>query len=530
MTVFDGPAEAPKLIRQIDRDRFVNHSAATPTSDPTSPPSASQTVEPGRRLGAPFAVLVIGLLWPTQLVNASSVISAYAQADIAQTFHTTKIAWFSVIYALVGTLLLPFAVKLSDMYGKRLVMITLIACGVIGDVICALAPSFGALLAGRAIAAAYVPVAALALAAARDIFPMRRLVLATGIISASLGAIIAICPLIAGWLLDNHGFRGAMWFVAVGTLIGLVLVITLLPETPRYETGSFDWRGGALIGVGMPALMYGVGQASAWGWADPRVLGLLVGGLLVLALFARVERSVAHPLLDLGMLSRRNVATVLGSSSLVQGAALAAASVMTVVIPLYPKIPGVSDGLGWTAFHGAIIGLPAGIVLFGIGITAAATTRRIGARTAWLIGVPIAATGLVLQAFYHHDAEQIILSGIVAAIGTGIVFGCTPLLVIGAVSTKEQAQASGTSLLLVGFTSTLAVQVLFTTLNAKSSVAQGTTFYHDIAYRNGYLVLAAIVLVGLFLSFFIPAQRRSVGAETVPKNMASLEVQKPALM
>jgi MFS family permease len=504
----------------------VNPTAATPTSAPTSPPPAGPTGGPGRRFGAPFAVLVIGLLWPTQLVNASSVISAYAQADIAQTFHTTNIAWFSVIYALVGTLLLPFAVKFSDMYGKRLVMIVLIVCGVVGDVICAVAPSFGVLLAGRAIAAAYVPVAALALAAARDIFPMRRLALATGIISASLGAIIAICPLIAGWLLDNHGFRGAMWFVAAGTLVGLVLVITLLPETPRYEAGGFDWRGGMLIGVGMPALMYGVGQASAWGWTAPRVLGFIGGGLLLLALFVRVERSVAHPLLDLGMLSRRNVASVLGGSSLIQGAALAAASVMTVVIPLYPDIPGVSDGLGWTAFHAAVVGLPAGIVLFGVGIVAAAATRRIGARNTWLIGVPIAAAGLVLQAFYHHNAEQIILSGIVAAIGTGIVYGCTPLLVIGAVSTKEQAQASGTSLLLVGFTSTLGVQILFTTLNANSTVAQGTSFYQDVAYRNGYLVLAGIVLIGLVVSFFIPTQRRPADPEPAPVEVAVPEVQK----
>jgi len=97
---------------------------------------------------------------------------------------------------------------------------------------------------------------------------------------------------------------------------------------------------------------------------------------VLLAVFLRYERSAEHPLLNLKMLSRREVATVLGATSLVQGTAFATSAVMTAVIPLYPSIPGVSDGLGWTALHGATVGLPAGIVLFLVGIFSAVATRR----------------------------------------------------------------------------------------------------------------------------------------------------------
>lgn len=469
--------------------------------------SESTTRVGGRRV--PFVVLVLALLWPAQLVNASAVITAFASPQIAQHFQTTQIAWFHVIYALVGTMVLPFAVKLSDMFGKRRVMTVLIVAGLLGDVICALAPSYGVLIAGRAIAAAYVPVAALTLATARDVLPPRRVATATGVIGATLGAVIAVGPLIAGWLLDGYGFRGAMWFVAICTAFGLVLIRALVPETPRYaDAGGFDLIGGVLLAISTLAVMYGIGQGSEWGWADPRVLVLIVGGLVLLAVFLRYERSAAHPLLNLAMLSRREAATVLGATSLVQGTAFAASAVMTAVIPLYPRIPGVSDGLGWTALHGAAVGLPAGIVLFGVGILSAVATRRLGVRAVWLAALPVMVAGLVLQAFFHHDAAELIVTGVVAALGTGVVFGCTPILVMSAVSVEEQAQASGMSLMLVGLTSSLSGQVLYTVLAGDSTVFHGTTLYHDGAYRSGYFVLAGIIVIGLVVSLLIPRLRR----------------------
>jgi MFS family permease len=458
----------------------------------------------------PFWLIVLALLWPAQLVNMSAVITSVAQAQVAQVFHTSQIAWFNVIYALIGTLLLPFAVKLSDMYGKRRVAITLVLAGLVGDVVCALAPSFGVLIAGRAIAACYVPVAALMLAAARDVVAGKRMAPVTGAIGAASGGIIAIGPLIAGWLLDSFGFRGAMWFIVFCTVVGLVLIVAVLPETPRHaERGGFDWLGGGLLAIGLLAVMSGMGGGSQLGWTSAGVLGPIVLGIVLLVAFVFVEKRVRYPILDLAMLSRRRVATVLGASSLLQGSAFATAGVMTVVIPLFPHIPGVSDGLGWTALYGALVGLPAGAMLFLAGGLAVFASRRVGTKTAWLTGVPIAIAGLVLAAFFHHNATQIILVGIVTALGTGIIYGCTPILVMESVSTKEQAQASGMSLMLVGLMATLGAQILFTVLNANSTIANGgTAFYHDAGYQYAYLVMAGVFVIGLLVSVGIPLARR----------------------
>jgi MFS family permease len=453
----------------------------------------------------PFWLVVLALLWPAQLVNMSAVITSVAQAQVAQVFHTTQIVWFSAVYALIGTLLLPFAVKLSDMHGKRRVMLTLVVIGFAGDVLCALAPSFAVLMVGRAIAACYVPVAALSLAAARDVVPAERLKTVTGVIGAALGGIIAIGPLIAGWLLDSYGFPGAMWFVAACTAFGLVLVVAVLPETPRHaDRRGFDLFGGLLLALSVLAIMSGLGGGSQLGWASPQVLGLIVIGVILLAAFVFVEKRARNPIIDLAMLARRKVAVVLTASSMIQGFAFAAAGIMTVVIPLYPNIPGVSDGLGWSATYGAVVGLPAGVVLFVTGVLAAFAARRFGTRATWLAAVPVVLVGLVAQAFFHHNATEIILTGVFAALGTGIVYGCTPILVLESVSTKEQAQASGLSLMLVGLMVSLGAQVLFTVLGGSATISNGTAFYHDSGYRNAYLALAGIVAVALLVSLLIP--------------------------
>src|SRR6201999_1908242 len=181
----------------------------------------------------------------------------------------------------------------SDIHGKRRVMLSLIVAGFVGDVVCALAPNFGVLIAGRAIAACYVPVAALSLAAARDIVPGRSLRAVTGSIGAALGAIVAFGPLVGGWLLDNYTFRGALWFIAICTVVALVLVATVLPETPRHAQGrTFDWLGGALLGIGVLAMMFGFGDGSDLGWGSPRVLVPIIGGALVLVAFVLVELRV----------------------------------------------------------------------------------------------------------------------------------------------------------------------------------------------------------------------------------------------
>lgn len=457
-----------------------------------------------RGMGAKLTVIMLALLWPAQLLTVAGVMTAIAQAQIAQTFHTTQIVWFGLIYTLVSTLLTPFVVKAADILGKKRVMLAITALGLIGDVIAAVAPSYGTMLLGRGIAAFYGPIAALVFATVREVFPPRHVGTASGIIGSAVGVVVTVCPLLAGWIIDGFGFRGALWFLALATAVGLVLIYFLVPETPvRADRSSFDWAGGILLGGSVTALIYGVGQGSVWGWTDLRTLALLIGAVVALVVFVIVERAVAHPLLDVRMLGRRSVATVLAATSIVQGATFAA-STLIVLIGLFPSIPGISAGLGWTATHNAVVGIGPGLLLFAIGYFAGKVTRRVDPRFLFMIGAALTVVGMVLQGFFHADELQIILTTAVANVGGGLVFACTPIMIIGAVSPAEQGLVNGMSIMLNGLMTAIGTQVLFAALAQHTNVLDGTAFYADAGYREGYFALAAVVAVGFLVSLAIP--------------------------
>src|SRR5699024_6211140 len=70
-----------------------------------------------------------------------------------------------------------------------------------------------------------------------------------------------------------------------------------------------DLLGATLLTGGSTLLVLGLLQAGTWGWADARTLGVLVGGVLLLVLFAIRSRRVRYPILRLEVLRRRLIAT-----------------------------------------------------------------------------------------------------------------------------------------------------------------------------------------------------------------------------
>src|SRR5690242_17312565 len=123
----------------------------------TSTTSASPRESEGAGFTARYALLLIALLWPAQLLSVIGLLAGNAQSKIALHFHTTQIAWFILISSLVGTFITPFVMKAADLYGKRRVMLVLTVLGLAGDLVSALAPNFTTLLIGRGVAGFYAP-------------------------------------------------------------------------------------------------------------------------------------------------------------------------------------------------------------------------------------------------------------------------------------------------------------------------------------------------------------------------------------
>ncbi|MFC7984138.1 MFS transporter [Streptomyces sp. NPDC057336] len=486
----------------------------TPTS--ASPSLDAASTEGTERWTPRLVAVLVALIWPTQLLAAAGILGANATASVAQSFRTTHVAWFGLTVVLISTMLTPFVMKLGDRYGKKRLMLAMTALGVLGDVIAAMAGSFWLLLVGRAVAGCYGPFAALSFPAVRDIFPARLVKPASAVLGSSVGLVALAAPFLAGWLVDGWGYEGVMWFLAAASAVGFALIALLVPQTPRHDhRPGFDWLGGLILGGGLTAVVYAVGQGESWGWGDVRTLGWLTAGLAALVVFFFVERSSAHPILELKVLSRRPVALVLVTGGLAQSVAYTMPS-MAILLALYPHIPGVSAGLGWTAQHNAVVSVSWNVVMFGAGIIASRLLRTIDARLLWWTGLALMGAGYGLVGFFHADETQLVLTSCLANLGAGLVVAGAPVLVVGVVSKNEQGMGSGMLNMLINFFGAIVTALSFAALATHSTVVDGTAFYQDGGYAWLFWTGALLTALTLAISLFIPPLRDPAQADAAP--------------
>ncbi|UGQ10859.1 MFS transporter [Yinghuangia sp. ASG 101] len=474
--------------------------------------------EPG--FGARYALVLVALVWAAHLMAVIGLLAGNAQSDIAIHFRTTDIAWFTLSSALVGTFVTPFVVKAAGVYGKKRVMVVITGIGLVGDVIAATATGYGTLILGRAVAGVFIPAGALAYALTRDVFPRHLVGPASGLLGGSVGLVAVGGPFLSAWLIDDFGFRGALWFMVVATAFSLVAMTLFVPESPvREERTPVDWAGGLLLGGGLTAAVYGLGEGSDWGWTSGRTFAFVGGGLLALVAFVVVEGRVAHPMFPLSLLSRRPVWTTLLATSLAAGTAYTVGTVL-YLLALMPGVPGFSDGLGFSATKNAVINVPSSVLVLVVAVTTGALARRIDARRLLSCGSLLFAIAFALTAQFHHSATHLMLVGIVGALGLGMIVAVVPILVIEAVSPQEQALGNGAQSMMQGIVQAVVLQVTFVVMARDGAVHHDVLFYRDAGFTNAFWVISGVALLAAGAALLIP---RRTGLDEVDAGQAEPE-------
>ncbi|MEV7892233.1 MFS transporter [Streptomyces sp. NPDC002817] len=465
------------------------------------------------RSSARNALVVVALVWTVQLVALMAALSGIAQAEVAIHFRTTEIAWFTLMTLLTGTFFLPFAVKAAALFGKKKVLLVATGLGFVGDLIAAVATDYRTLLIGRGIAGVYAATAPLAYAITRDVFPRRWVGLASGILAGGVGLVAFGGPFLSGWLLDDYGFRGVLWFMAISTAVSFALVAVFVPESPvRERGGRMDWTGGLLLGGAVTAIVYAVGQGSHWGWSSGKFAAYVIGAAIALIAFVLVERRVAEPLFPLTMTRRRQVWTVLLATSVAAGA-LSAVGVVIQMLILMPQIPDVSEGLGWSGTHNAIVTSPISAMIIVAAVGTGWLARRVDSRILLGSGSALTVLGYGIGTQLHHSAPQIVGMGLIAGLGTGMVMAIVPIMIIEVVTPEEQALANGAQTLGQGVAQIVVSQLAFVVMAQHGAVMHGTQFYLDTGFTNGLWLVVGCCAVGTLLTLLVPRSRRLDEAE-----------------
>lgn len=357
-----------------------------------------------------------------------------------------QIAWVSTAYLLTSTVPIPIYGKLSDLFGRKPIMLFGIVVFLAGSVLSGAAQSMDQLIAFRAFqglgAAALQPIA---IAIIGDLFPPRERGKWQGI-SGSIYALAAITgPLAGGWITDNASWRWVFYLnVPVGILALLVLIFLMptLRSNPRQLT--IDYLGAALLILGTVPLLLGFSLAgSQYDWLSPQIIGLFAGAivvLIVLVMYAlRMERRGKEPIFEPGLIT--NSVRIYGVSLLVTVIYSVSLYGATFAIPLFAQ--GV---LGTSATNSGLILVPfmltsiGGSVLSGLALTLTGKYKWIA-----ILGlfIDIAGSILLVRLDAHAGYAALLIAMLVLGLGVGSGLAAYTTIVQNAYP-KKIGQASST--------------------------------------------------------------------------------------
>jgi EmrB/QacA subfamily drug resistance transporter len=363
---------------------------------------------------AAIRTIIAGIMLAMFLSALEQTIVAPALPAIGKSLaDLDDLSWVVTAYLLAATAATPLFGKLTDIHGRRTIMLLAIGIFIVGSLVCALAPTIWVLVIGRTLqgigGGGLIPIAQTIIA---DLLTPRERPMAQSYTAVVFMSASILGPVLGGLLTDHLHWSFIFWINLPLGVVALVMTSRALRRLPRNDRPHrLDIPGVTLMVAASVALLLALDWGGAhYRWISWQIIALIAGSAALWTLFAVRLLTAREPFIPLAIL-RGKV-----TSALTCAAFFSIGTIMgvTIVTPLYCQLVlGASASVSGLALIGFLAGATLGSLL----------TGRLLVRLTHYMRLPI--VGLVVA---------IVALGILAAEPAGLSFGVfTALLgVVGA--------------------------------------------------------------------------------------------------
>ncbi|MGC3986514.1 MAG: MFS transporter [Pseudorhodoferax sp.] len=436
------------------------------------------------------------------------------QAKLPELLHASRedTAWVVTATLLAAAVVTPISGRLGDMYGKRRIVLALLAVLVTGSLIAALSGDIVGLIVGRTLQGAVTGVIPLGISILRDVLHPDRVDSAIALISATLGVGGALGLPVSALLTENADWHALFWMAAGVGAVVFLLVAWIVPVSTLRTGGRFDYAGAAGLAVGLTGILLAVSRGNEWGWTSAAVLACGIGGVAVLLGWGWYELRIDAPLLDLRVAARRPVLFT-NVASIAIGFALFASNVS------YPQLLELPPpaGLGLSLLATSLVVMPSGLVMMVLSPYSGRLSRTLGPRVLLIMGAIalIAAYGFSL--LLSTEVWHILVANVLIGVGIGFGYAAMPMLIMRSVPQHETGASNGLNALCRSLGTSTAAAVVGAALATMSTTQDGVQVPTHAAFQTTFLIAGAAAIVALVLAAFIPVHPAAEPHPSLPE-------------
>lgn len=412
-----------------------------------------------------------------------------------------QVSWVASIYLLTATAVTPLYGKLSDIHGRRIVLLAAIIMFTLGSIACALAPTMFILIVARAaqgmgggglISLAQTIIADIIAPKERGRY---QIYIASVFMMASV-----LGPVLGGFFTEHLHWSLIFWINLPLGFAAYLMTSAALKKLPRHDRPhQLDILGAVLMVIATVSLMLALTFGGIrFAWSSAPILGLLSLSVMVWALFGLRLAKAHEPLIPVELLANQVVRMGTLSAFFGMGTYIG----LTIYMPVYfETVSGLSASNSGLALIPLMIGTVGGATLSGRVMLHMENYKRL---PIWgLLGAMLGVAVLVCAGKYLPLAAVELIIGLVS-VGLGTLLPVTTVAIQNAVEPHQLGTATGTANFFRQLGSALLVAVfgaiLLSGSGAETAEKLPETLTGDVAVSTFRLIFMA-VFAGFFCAF-----------------------------